>query len=46
MNLTYTVYCHGSASEAVSPTFWLGDDHHDDGRRLCLTADLTLAKES
>ena len=36
---------HGSAAESVTPTFGLGNDHHDYGRGFYLTDDLALAKE-
>ena len=45
MNLLDIVFYHGSAAESVTPTFGLGNDHHDYGRGFYLTDDLALAKE-
>ena len=45
MSLSDIVLYHGSAAESVTPTFGLGNDHHDYGRGFYLTDDLALAKE-
>ena len=45
MNLTDMTLYHGSGAESVTPTFGLGDDHHDYGRGFYLTDDQGLAKE-
>lgn len=45
MGLSGRIFYHGSCSDVVTPTFGLGDDHHDYGRGFYLTEDIALAKE-
>ena len=45
MDLTGQTFYHGSPAVEVTPTFGLGDDHHDYGRGFYLTDDPLLARE-
>lgn len=43
MSLSDIMLYHGSAAESVTPTFGLGNDHHDYGRGFYLTDDLVMS---
>lgn len=45
MSLSEKILYHGSCAEVVTPTFGLGDDHHDYGRGFYLSNDISLARE-
>ena len=45
MGLSTHIFYHGSCSDDVTPTFGLGDDHHDYGRGFYTTADKELGKK-